>query len=51
MQNDAKLRNLPTDTLPAEMKPTGAPEVGSIKKGYRFKGGDPADEKNWEKVQ
>lgn len=25
-------------------------QVGQVVKGYRFKGGDPADEKNWEKV-
>ncbi len=26
------------------------PEVGAVKDGYRFKGGDPADQSNWEKV-
>jgi hypothetical protein len=30
--------------------PPGAPPVGTIMDGYRFKGGDPADEKNWEPV-
>ncbi len=28
-----------------------APEVGTVKAGYRFKGGNPADRANWEKVQ
>ncbi|MGA0613426.1 hypothetical protein [Paracoccus sp. KR1-242] len=26
-----------------------APQVGEVRKGYRFKGGDPADQANWEK--
>jgi hypothetical protein len=28
----------------------GAPEVGTISEGYRFKGGNPADQNNWEKI-
>lgn len=28
----------------------GAPKVGEVRKGYRFKGGDQYDQKNWEKV-
>jgi len=27
------------------------PKVGTIKKGYRFKGGNPADKNSWEKVK
>lgn len=27
-----------------------APEVGSVKDGYKFKGGDPSKKENWEKV-
>ena len=27
------------------------PQVGEIRKGYRFKGGDPAEQQSWEKVQ
>jgi hypothetical protein len=26
-----------------------APKVGTVQQGYRFKGGNPADQKNWEK--
>lgn len=31
-------------------KPAGGPAVGSVVDGYRFKGGNPADQKNWEKL-
>lgn len=30
---------------------TGAPKPGEVRKGYRFKGGDPAVKGNWEKAQ
>jgi hypothetical protein len=29
---------------------SGVPSVGTVKNGYRFKGGNPADKNNWEKV-
>ena len=25
-------------------------QAGEVQMGYRFKGGDPADQKNWERV-
>lgn len=33
---------------PAAPKP---PAIGTVQEGYRFKGGNPADQKNWEKVK
>lgn len=30
---------------------TKGPAVGTVSKGYKFKGGNPADKANWEKVQ
>jgi len=30
---------------------TGSPTVGEIRKGYRFKGGDPSQQSSWEKAQ
>ena len=33
----------------AQSQPT-VPAVGAVMQGYRFKGGDPSDRKNWEKV-
>ncbi len=35
---------------PAAPKSSG-PKVGTVESGFRFKGGDPADSKNWEKVK
>jgi hypothetical protein len=35
-------------TAPAPSQ--GAPAVGTVMQGYRFKGGNPADRNNWEKV-
>jgi len=31
--------------------PAGAPPVGTVEAGYRFKGGNPADPASWEKTQ
>jgi hypothetical protein len=30
---------------------TAPPKIGDVVQGYKFKGGDPADPKNWEQVQ
>ncbi len=29
-------------------RPSGGPAIGTVQDGYSFKGGDPADKKNWE---
>lgn len=39
-----------TGGAPAADHP-GMPKVGDIQDGYRFKGGDPGDKANWERVQ
>lgn len=36
---------------PAYQLPKAPPQVGEIRSGYRFKGGDPADKNNYVKVQ
>jgi hypothetical protein len=36
---------------PGRQEPQGAPAAGTIEGGYRFKGGDPANQANWEPVQ
>ena len=35
---------------PANPVPRNAPEPGTIRKGYRFKGGDPSKPESWEPV-
>lgn len=37
--------------VPGVGAPRQAPQPGVIESGYRFKGGNPADKNNWEKVQ
>jgi hypothetical protein len=55
--NRAALNNL-ENMLTGKGKPTSrtpgapnAPAVGIVKDGYKFKGGNPADQNNWEKVK
>jgi hypothetical protein len=38
----------PASTPPPAPKP---PAVGTVQNGYKFKGGNPADKNNWEKVK
>lgn len=45
-----KYRNSLGATGPANVPAPNAPPVGTVKNGYRFKGGVPSDPKNWEKV-
>lgn len=40
----------PGDAKSVEAKKPAAPAVGTVKGGYRFKGGNPADKASWEKV-
>lgn len=46
---DAELR-AGRATPPQPTQPKGAPPVGTVKGGYRFKGGNPADPASWEKT-
>jgi len=46
----APSREPPASTASAPKSPT-PPAVGTIKGGYRFKGGDPASQTSWERVQ
>lgn len=38
------------EEMEAETKPARAPKAGDVVKGYRFKGGNPADRKAWVKL-
>jgi hypothetical protein len=38
------------DVLQGRNAPSGAPAAGTVKGGYRFKGGDPSQKANWEPV-
>jgi hypothetical protein len=41
----------PEGRAPSREPPGASPPVGTIKRGYRFKGGDPSNQTNWEPVQ
>lgn len=49
---DALTREMGGAKQPAASRPAApaAPKVGAVQGGYRFKGGNPADQKNWEKA-
>ena len=44
-------RNAGEPAAPAPAPRVAAPTVGTVKDGYTFKGGNPADKNNWEKVK
>lgn len=45
-----KYRDRVAGVAPSQSTGSGGPAVGTIMDGYRFKGGNPADKNNWEKV-
>lgn len=47
MRGLGRSREEPGGAAPARLEP---PAVGTVKGGYRFKGGNPADKANWEKT-
>lgn len=47
---DGTFTIIPRNTI-APQSSGGAPSVGAVEDGYRFKGGDPAKQENWEPVQ
>jgi hypothetical protein len=49
-QQEALIKREMSGGAPTANKPTGAPAVGTIQGGYRFKGGDPGSPSSWEKV-
>ena len=53
MVNSIRARAFPGDTSskPVSSASPTMPDVGAIMNGYRFKGGNPADQSSWERVQ
>jgi len=48
--NEADVVGKAVNLVPIKPKPIALPKINSIEDGLRFKGGNPADPKNWEKV-
>jgi len=49
--NVRKLNGEAPSSAASQQTPAPAPTVGTVQKGYRFKGGNPADPASWDKVQ
>jgi hypothetical protein len=45
-----ELVKVPKESKEAGADPGGTPPVGTVDSGYKFKGGNPADPNNWEKM-
>jgi hypothetical protein len=51
LSNNSLYKRLDKSTsTEAQQNNTGGPKIGSVAKGYRFKGGNPADKNSWEKI-
>lgn len=50
LQNQLNGGNRAPAPQPAAPAASGLPKAGEVRKGYRFKGGDPSKRENWEKV-
>lgn len=51
MQSITPFFDVPAMDPPVQAAPTGTPRAGMVQDGYRFKGGNPGDPKNWEQVR